>query len=64
MSSKGKAMTRYPRLALYSIGLFGFFLVVTNPHHYLFYSRYLFWGDDFGKLFYVHVVINYLLILI
>lgn len=61
---KGKAMNRYPRIALYSIGLLGFLIVVTNPHHYLFYSRYSFWGDDFGKLFYVHVVINYLLILI
>ncbi len=62
--NKGKPMRRGFRICIYTMGLVQFIVVLTNPYHYLFYSRYSFWGDDFGKLFYVHLVINYLFILI
>ena len=61
--NKGKPMHRAARVCIYTTGLVQFLVVLTNPYHYLFYSRYNFWGDDFGKLFYVHVAINYLFIL-
>lgn len=62
--NKGKPINRNLRIGIYLIGLIQFIVVLTNPYHYLFYSIYGFWGDDFGVLFYVHVVINYLFILI
>lgn len=62
--NKGKPMRRAFRICIYALGVVQFVVVLTNPYHYLFYSRYNFWGDDFGKLFYVHLVINYLFILI
>ena len=62
--NKGKPMKKKLRILIYLIGFLEFALVFTNPYHYLFYSKYGFWGDDFGKLFYVHVVIDYVFILI
>lgn len=59
----GKPMKKAVRIPLYTLAAMQFILVLTNPYHFLFYSRYSFWGDDFGKLFYLHVVINYGLIL-
>jgi len=61
---KEKHMDRKLRILIYFVALCQFMVVVTNPYHYLFYSRYSFWGDDFGSLFYVHVVINYLFIIV
>jgi len=52
------------RIGIYFLALCQFLIVVTNPYHYLFYSRFSFWGDGFGPVFYVHVVINYALIII
>lgn len=62
--NKGKKMRPLFRRMIYLIGTAQFILVATNPYHYMFYSRYGFWGDDFGQLFYVHVVINYLFLII
>lgn len=55
---------KYPiRILIYGIGVLQFIIVATNPYHHLFYSVYGFWGDDFGVLFYVQLVINYLFFL-
>jgi len=56
---KRKPMKKNIRNLIYFIALIQFIVVLTNPRHYLFYSRFGFWGDDFGILFYFHVVINY-----
>lgn len=61
--STGHSLAKKFRISIYGLGFFQFLVVATNPYHYLFYSKYGFWGDDFGPLFYVHVVINYLFIL-
>lgn len=57
--NKGKRLKKDLRILIYTIGLLQFLLVLTNPIHFLFYSKYSFWGDDFGPLFYLHVLINY-----
>lgn len=57
---KGNCMKSSWRAILYSIALVQFLLVVSNPCHYLFYSHFGFWGDDFGPLFYVYAGINYI----
>jgi len=61
---KGRALKGKFRLLIYMVGFVEFIIVCTNPMHYLFYSRYSFWGDEFGILFYVHVLINYIFILV
>lgn len=60
---KGKYMKKGWRVAVYFMAFCQFIVVLTNPYHFLFYSRFSFWGDGFGPLFYVHVVINYACIL-
>ncbi len=40
-----------------------FTVIYTNEYHHLFYSKFNFNGDEFGKLFYVHVGIMYSCIL-
>lgn len=60
----GKPMKKGLRIPLYTLALLQFIFVLTNPLHYTFYSRFGFWGDDFGRYFYVHVAINYGLILL
>ncbi len=62
--NKGKPMNRIFRFLVYAISVFDFIIVFTNPYHYRFYARYGFWGDSFGSLFYVQLVVNYLFILI
>lgn len=62
--NKGKPLKTFVRIFIYGLGVVQFITVLTNPCHYLFYSRYNFFGDDFGKLFYLHIVINYIMILI
>ncbi len=57
--NKGHYMKRRRRYFLYGIGMAQFLIVLMNPFHYLFYSEYSFWGDEFGPLFYGHVVVNY-----
>lgn len=61
---KGKYMNRKIRILIYFIALCQFIFVATNPYHFLFYSRYSFWGDAFGDLFYAHVAVNYGFILL
>lgn len=61
---KEKPLNKKVKLAIYSVGLIQFLIVITNPLHFKFYSVYGFWGDEFSSLFYVHVVINYSFILI
>lgn len=56
---KEKPLNKKIKNLIYVVGLIQFLVVATNPLHYLFYSVYGFWGDEFGVLFYVHVVINY-----
>ncbi|HOO29033.1 MAG TPA: histidine kinase N-terminal 7TM domain-containing protein, partial [Lachnospiraceae bacterium] len=56
---KNKPLKKPFRIAVYLLGFLQFMTVVTNPYHHLFYSVYGFWEDEFGALFYVHVVINY-----
>ncbi len=51
-----KKKIRYP---LYLIVIFQFSWVLTNPIHHLFYSKYDFWGDSFGILFYLHTAFEY-----
>ncbi|MBN2794230.1 MAG: hypothetical protein JXR88_02405 [Clostridia bacterium] len=62
--NKGVYLKKKFRVALYLIGALQILLVATNPLHHLFYARFNFRGDDFGSLFYVHVSINYLAIII
>ncbi|MBN2898039.1 MAG: hypothetical protein JXO44_04600 [Clostridia bacterium] len=57
---KGKYLDKKWRLIIYLVAAVQFVIVATNPYHHLFYSRYEFWGDDFGILFYAHVIVNYL----
>ena len=39
-------------------------VLITNPLHYLFYSHYNFETDSFGPLFYAHLVITYIFIIL
>jgi len=56
---KEKALPKwFSRLAVI-LASFQFLLIATNEYHHLFYSRFDFSGDDFGKLFYFHVIIMY-----
>lgn len=41
---------------------FSLLALITNPYHLLFYSRFDFWGDSFGPLFYVHQAYSYVLL--
>lgn len=61
---KGEPMNKVLRFSIYAISAMNFVLVFTNPYHYRFYSRYSFFGDDFGDLFYLQVFFNYAFVLI
>ncbi len=60
---KGKPIKKHLRICIYLVALTQFLIVATNPYHHMFYSVYGFWGDEFGKLFYLQMVITYLFIL-
>lgn len=62
--NKGKFPEKWIRIILYIIPLIQFLIVATNPYHHMFYSKYTFWGDSFGNLFYVHVFIEYIYLII
>ncbi len=62
--AKGRRFSRKARVLIYILPVLQFLLVCTNPWHFLFYSRYDFWGDSFGALFPVYMVIQYTYILI
>lgn len=61
---KEKPLKKRIRIIIYIISATQFLFVITNPMHYLFYSKYDFWGDSFGILFYIHTVIEYIFIII
>lgn len=56
---KRKPMMKKLKIFIYSVSFIQFLFVLTNPFHYLFYSRFDFWGDAFGKMFYYHMGITY-----
>jgi len=54
--------TRIPprvRRLVYALPVLQFSWILTNPWHFQFYSRYDFFGDSFGPLFYAHMLIEY-----
>ncbi|MBN2883019.1 MAG: hypothetical protein JXN10_05790, partial [Clostridia bacterium] len=57
--NRGRNMVTKKRLLLYILPTVQFFIVATNPLHHLFYSEFTFFSDQFGPLFYVHIVIEY-----
>lgn len=59
-----KQLSKLKRILLYIIPTIQFIIIVTNPYHYLFYKYFTFAGDDFGILFYQHMVIEYAYIFI
>lgn len=61
---KGRPMNKVLRFSIYAISSMFFILVFTNPYHYRFYSRYSFFGDDFGDLFFLQVFFNYAFVLL
>ncbi len=61
---RGRPFKWKTRLLLYILPTIQFIVVATNPYHYLFYSSYDFYSDEFGMLFYVHVAIVYIHIFI
>lgn len=56
---KNRPIKKQIRYLLYLVVLFQFTWILTNPMHHLFYSRYDFWGDSFGVLFYAHTILEY-----
>ena len=46
-------------IIIYIPCLFSFLIVATNPLHMLFYSKYTFYSDNFGSLFYLFMAISY-----
>ena len=62
--NKGFPLKKEIRVGIYFVALIQFIIILTNPYHYLFYCYYDFWGDDFGKLFYIFAGITYLFIFI
>lgn len=61
---KGIALSKKIKLLVYIVPVIQFICILTNPYHHLFYSHYDFYSDSFGNLFYVHLIIEYLYILI
>ncbi len=59
-----KNLTVKFKLLLYSIGIVEYLIVITNRHHYMFYTYFDLEGDAFGILFYISAIINYLIILL
>lgn len=44
--------------------LVSFLIAATNPLHYAFYSKFTFYSDSFGQLFYISMAISYIYILV
>lgn len=62
--SKNKLPSK-KQLALWILpALISFSIVATNPLHYLFYSKFTFYSDSFGPLFYLTMIISYSYLLI
>jgi len=61
--STGVPLSSKLRRRLCLVAMIQFSWILTNPLHYLFYSRYDFWDDSFGPLFYLHMAIEYTFII-
>jgi|LGOV01.1.fsa_nt_gb signal transduction histidine kinase len=61
---KDQRIGKKMKVFIYGLALIQFLIILTNPRHYLFYQTYDFYGDTFGPLFYVHMVIEYGFILV
>jgi len=61
---KNKPLKRKVRALLSIFPILQFILILTNPYHFLFYSKFTFFRDSFGPGFYVHMVIEYIFIAI
>lgn len=59
-----KSINTLFRSFIYILSMVQFIIIVTNPFHYLFYSKFNFFSDSFGPLFYIHMTIEYTLFLI
>lgn len=60
----GEKLRKKIKIPIYIVAFMEFLLVLTNPYHYMFYSVYGFWGDEFGELFYIYIIINYTFIIV
>ena len=58
-----RAFSWRTRILISILPIIQFIVVATNQKHFLFYSHYDFWGDSFGLLFYVYMVVEYIYIL-
>lgn len=56
---KGHGLKKKLRMVIYIFPVVQFSWILTNPYHYMFYKTYDFWGDSFGKLFYIHTGLVY-----
>lgn len=56
---KGKPLPKVLSRIFKVVASIQFVIIASNEYHHLFYSRFDFDGDDFGKLFYLHVFIMY-----
>jgi len=61
--ARNRLPARGVRIATLAVSALFFLGMATNPLHMLFYSRYTFFRDDFGPLFYAHQTWTYLLLL-
>ncbi len=57
-----KGLSSNVRKIVIFIASLQFLLVATNPWHYLFYSKFTFSSDKFGRLFYVWILIEYIIV--
>ncbi len=57
-----KALNAKVRRVVIIISSIQFLVVATNPWHYLFYSKFTFYGDKFGKLFYIWILAEYVIV--
>lgn len=60
---KGKSIYIKILIPLTLLAVCQFIFIGTNEYHHKFYSEFTFWGDEFAKGFYFHVVILYSYIL-
>ncbi|MCG8553015.1 MAG: histidine kinase, partial [Desulfobacterales bacterium] len=58
-TATGKPLPKRVRWFAFGLPVIQFSWILTNPLHFHFYSHYDFWGDSFGPLFYLHMLIEY-----
>ncbi|MCG8563772.1 MAG: histidine kinase [Desulfobacterales bacterium] len=57
--AKGRQLSWNIRKIFYGVAALQFSWILTNPLHFQFYRHYDFWGDSFGPLFYLHMLLEY-----